>query len=175
MFFRFFFSSRRRHTRWPRDWSSDVCSSDLPVLIDRTEMVLSGNNRQTHREWIYRQAFHMGRHIIGYEVQKVMAAVEWFSQTDHADGPAQTPIGSAKTRIGPIQTPVGPSKTMEPAKAPIGVAGYGEGGLVALYAAAVDERIDAVLVSGYFDDRQQVWEEPVYRNVWGLLSEFGDA
>src|SRR5690625_7872433 len=27
--FFFFFSSRRRHTRWPRDWSSDVCSSDL--------------------------------------------------------------------------------------------------------------------------------------------------
>src|SRR5690625_7841812 len=25
----FFFTSRRRHTRWPRDWSSDVCSSDL--------------------------------------------------------------------------------------------------------------------------------------------------
>src|SRR6266508_1950831 len=25
----FFFSSRRRHTRWPRDWSSYVCSSDL--------------------------------------------------------------------------------------------------------------------------------------------------
>src|SRR5439155_6532076 len=27
----FFFSSRRRHTRWPRDWSSDVCSSDLTI------------------------------------------------------------------------------------------------------------------------------------------------
>src|SRR5437870_9816204 len=27
----FFFSSRRRHTRWPRDWSSDVCSSDLQI------------------------------------------------------------------------------------------------------------------------------------------------
>src|SRR5207253_4064862 len=25
-------SSRRRHTRWPRDWSSDVCSSDLRSL-----------------------------------------------------------------------------------------------------------------------------------------------
>src|SRR5690625_7654830 len=25
-----FFSRRRRHTSWPRDWSSDVCSSDLP-------------------------------------------------------------------------------------------------------------------------------------------------
>src|SRR6266508_6035589 len=32
--FFFFFSSRRRHTRWPRDWSSDVCSSDLPVAAD---------------------------------------------------------------------------------------------------------------------------------------------
>src|SRR5207253_6775718 len=31
----FFFSSRRRHTRWPRDWSSDVCSSDL---VDQIEM-----------------------------------------------------------------------------------------------------------------------------------------
>src|SRR5690625_110191 len=29
--FIFFFSSRRRHTRWPRDWSSDVCSSDLEL------------------------------------------------------------------------------------------------------------------------------------------------
>src|SRR5690348_18176301 len=29
MFFVFFFSSRRRHTRWTGDWSSDVCSSDL--------------------------------------------------------------------------------------------------------------------------------------------------
>src|SRR4051794_41728818 len=28
--FFFFFSSRRRHTRWTGDWSSDVCSSDLP-------------------------------------------------------------------------------------------------------------------------------------------------
>src|SRR5207253_6095908 len=29
----FFFSSRRRHTRWPRDWSSDVCSSDLEERV----------------------------------------------------------------------------------------------------------------------------------------------
>src|SRR5699024_11966578 len=28
----FFFSSRRRHTRSKRDWSSDVCSSDLTLL-----------------------------------------------------------------------------------------------------------------------------------------------
>src|SRR3712207_9594455 len=29
----FFFSSRRRHTRYWRDWSSDVCSSDLPLSV----------------------------------------------------------------------------------------------------------------------------------------------
>src|SRR5690349_14593947 len=32
--FIFFFSSRRRHTRSLRDWSSDVCSSDLRVVTD---------------------------------------------------------------------------------------------------------------------------------------------
>src|SRR5256884_436293 len=32
--FCFFFSSRRRHTRCSRDWSSDVCSSDLQTLLD---------------------------------------------------------------------------------------------------------------------------------------------
>jgi dienelactone hydrolase len=98
---------------------------------------------QTHREWIYRQAYHMGRHVIGYEVQKVLAAVDWFQRKD--------PGGK------------------------IGVTGYGEGGLIAFYAAAVDIRIDAALVSGYFGSRQAVASEPIYRNVWSLLHEFGDA
>src|SRR5690606_39815313 len=31
----FFFSSRRRHTRFSRDWSSDVCSSDLGTKIGK--------------------------------------------------------------------------------------------------------------------------------------------
>src|SRR5258707_8984068 len=35
----FFFSSRRRHTRYWRDWSSDVCSSDL---VDREEITVVG-------------------------------------------------------------------------------------------------------------------------------------
>src|SRR3712207_3994192 len=33
----FFFSSRRRHTRYWRDWSSDVCSSDLELRESRDE------------------------------------------------------------------------------------------------------------------------------------------
>src|SRR5207249_8415654 len=36
-FFFFFFSSRRRHTRSKRDWSSDVCSSDLHVFLARPQ------------------------------------------------------------------------------------------------------------------------------------------
>src|SRR5207253_4560733 len=34
---------RRRHTRWPRDWSSDVCSSDLAVVnVELTRYPRSG-------------------------------------------------------------------------------------------------------------------------------------
>ena len=47
--------------------------------------------------------------------------------------------------------------------------------MLALYAAALDTRIDAVVVSGYFDSRQNLWQEPIYRNVFALLDEFGDA
>src|SRR3712207_4682184 len=36
--FVFFFSSRRRHTRYWRDWSSDVCSSDLNLQRRRQTM-----------------------------------------------------------------------------------------------------------------------------------------
>src|SRR5690348_18014277 len=37
----FFFSSRRRHTRWTGDWSSDVCSSDLDLLVTTRLMLNS--------------------------------------------------------------------------------------------------------------------------------------
>src|SRR5690625_4531464 len=40
-FLPFFFSSRRRHTRWPRDWSSDVCSSDLYALTGRGKIYMA--------------------------------------------------------------------------------------------------------------------------------------
>ena len=137
-----------RDAQFPRRLAENGFEVVVPVLIDRTAR-WSGHpdirmTDQPHREWIYRQAFHMGRHVIGYEVQKVLAVVDWFKQKR----------GST---------------------AKVGVAGYAEGGLLALYAAAVDTRIDATLVSGYFDSRQHISSEPIYRNVWGLLREFGDA
>ena len=45
MFFCFFFSSRRRHTRLVSDWSSDVCSSDL----DKVEPDLNFSNLRAGR------------------------------------------------------------------------------------------------------------------------------
>src|SRR5206468_5043435 len=51
----FFFSSRRRHTRSDRDWSSDVCSSDLQLLPPTRRPWLS-QNRPCHStspaEWL---------------------------------------------------------------------------------------------------------------------------
>jgi dienelactone hydrolase len=125
------------------------CEVLVPVLIDRSD-TWSGipgikMTNQPHREWVYRMAFEVGRHIIGYEVQKVLAGVDWFTHEN-----SSRPL-------------------------PIGIAGYGEGGLLALYSAALDSRIQATLVSGYFQSRQEVWKEPVYRDVWALLHEFGDA
>jgi dienelactone hydrolase len=123
----------------------------VPVLLSRSDegsgnATLNRFTNQTHREWIYRQAYEMGRHVIGYEVQKVLAAIDWFA---------------AENERGP--------------RVPLGLAGHAEGGLIALHAAALDPRIEATLVSGYFESRQRVWTEPIYRNVFGLLREFGDA
>ena len=124
----------------------------IPTLVTRqkleTEDARLKRSDQTEREWLYRQAFHMGRHIIGYEVQKVLAAVDWLEVRHTQQQVSQEPIG---------------------------VAGYGEGALIAFYAAAIDTRIDATLVSGYFDSRENGWAQPIYRNVWSLLNRFGDA
>src|SRR2546429_6081404 len=44
----FFFSSRRRHTRCSRDWSSDVCSSDLARLLNFSEQISTAANSEIY-------------------------------------------------------------------------------------------------------------------------------
>src|SRR5699024_11382432 len=52
----FFFSSRRRHTRSKRDWSSDVCSSDLVAANEPTSLTTLGiTNDRVYR---YTQTMH---------------------------------------------------------------------------------------------------------------------
>jgi dienelactone hydrolase len=134
-------------SQFARHLAAFGCRVVIPTLINR-EDTLSGSaplNRwtnQPHREFIYRMAYEMGRHILGYEVQKVLALVDWFSR--EKDAP------------------------------PVGVFGYGEGGLVALYSGAVDGRIRSTVVSGaiYPDHQQPLWQQPIYRNVWQLERDF---
>ena len=120
------------------------CHVIVPALIDRNAMPRNGRATLTNREFIYRPAYELGRHPIGYEVQKVISLVNWLSKPS-----------TNKSRVG--------------------VFGYGEGGAIALYAAAIDSRIHSVVVSAYFDDRNDMWRQPIDRNLFGLLEQFGDA
>src|SRR5262249_40499364 len=95
------------------------CHVFVPTLIDRTVAPRNGPARLTGREFIYRSAFELGRHVIGYEVQKIISlvdAMEWECRQHGRD-----------LRVG--------------------IFGYGEGGAIALYAAALDPRIKAACVS----------------------------
>ncbi|MFO0428784.1 MAG: alpha/beta hydrolase family protein, partial [Planctomyces sp.] len=56
---------------------------------------------------------------------------------------------------------------------PIGVFGYGEGGMIALFAAGLDPRIQSACVSGFLGPREESWKEPIDRNFSDLLRDFG--
>ena len=124
-----------------------LAASGCRVVIPRVVSRQTSKQRAelTNREYLYRSAFEVGRHMIGYELQKIAAALDWF-ETHSADE-----------------------------QVPMGVIGWGEGGLLALYASAVDTRIDVCCSSGYFGPRNEIWQEPIDRNLFGLLAEFGDA
>ena len=77
----------------------------------------------SNREWAHRPSFELGRTLAGYETQKIMGAVSILQQTNRGN------------------------------KRPVGVIGWGEGGRLALYAAALDSRIDSAAVCGYFSSR----------------------
>lgn len=135
-------------SQFARRLAESGCRVLVPVLIDRTVEVRGeegfipyARQPMSSREFLFRPAFQLGRHLIGYEVQKVLAAVDWLARENDS----------------------------------IGVFGYGEGALLAFYAAALDTRIDAAGVSGYFDSRQNLWSEPFDRSVFSLLTQFGDA
>ena len=122
------------------------CQVVVPVIVSRQRNQFAWNGRRvdvTNREFLYRSAFELGRHLTGYETEKILACVDWFKK----EFPSQK----------------------------IGIAAWGDGAMLALYAAAVDSRIDTVLASGYFQSRNTMWDEPLDRNVFGLLSQFGDA
>lgn len=127
----------------------------IPTLISR-RYEYSGSDslqiytNQPHREWIYRQGFVIGRHIIGYEMQKISACIDWMERQNDEAG-----VGNRNV--------------------PVGIAGYGEGGLLALYTVATDKRLSVALLSGYAGSAENVWQEPIYRNLFGNLKHAGYA
>src|SRR5439155_9785070 len=56
--FFFFFSSRRRHTRWPRDWSSDVCSSDLRIPLVEIRPTRGWTSLRLAEFWDFRELLY---------------------------------------------------------------------------------------------------------------------
>lgn len=117
----------------------------VPSLIDRNLDSRGGRATMTTREYVYRSAYELGRHVIGYEIQKVLAGVDWMHDQRRDQDVA------------------------------LAVIGWGEGGMLALYCGALDTRLDLVGVSGYFEPREIIWQQPIDRNVFGLLEQFGDA
>lgn len=129
-----------RFPGWGAHLARNGCRVLVPFLIDREENDFS----MTNREWLHRPSYELGRSLLGYEVHKLIAAIDCLSHS------------RKETR-------------------PIGVAGSGEGGFLAMLASALDDRVDSTLVSGGFSSRDQLWKEPAEHNLFGFVSEFGTA
>jgi len=173
-------------SQYARRLAESGCRVLVPMLINRrlSQFEIEGRPSAplSNREFLYRSAFELGRHLIGYELQKVLAGVDWFTRGGTGDCPdfREAKAGLSPLAQGAAQGGLSQFSRSEngavPFRRPVAVAGWGEGGMLALYAAALDTRIDAALVSGCFDVRRKViWRQPIDRNVFGLLEQFGDA
>lgn len=136
--------------QFARRLAEEGCQVLIPALIDRSDTYsgLPGVRKlkQSQREVLWRAAYEMGRTVQGYEIQKILGAVDWLAAQRQATGL-------------PIR---------------LGVVGYGEGGMLACFAGALDPRIDLTVVSGYHVN-PNLHNEPIYRNVWSLTDQFGGA
>ncbi len=100
---------------------------------------------QDERRMVWRMGFIVGRTLVGLEVQQVMALADYLVSRPEIDGKK------------------------------IAVWGEEQGGMTALYSAALDENLAGAVVLDYFQQRQESWKEPVDRTIYGQLKEFGDA
>src|SRR5438067_8444578 len=87
----FFFSSRRRHTRSKRDWSSDVCSSDL-TLTTRTLLTRMCRRYPTLRQ------LHLNSGNQFYAKRQYHRAIEAYDRELGRDGSSFDEIGRASCR-----------------------------------------------------------------------------
>src|SRR5437879_11074263 len=91
----FFFSSRRRHTRYIGDWSSDVCSSDLRQGGERGEEV--GVAGDDERRGVPGDLPQAGQQAVGGPVRR--APVD-------QDGTDLRPVGRSEEHTSELQSPM---------------------------------------------------------------------
>lgn len=134
----------------PAPWLKILLSSGLavavPSMIERTtDYPFGGHWGVNRRQLLYRLGFIVGHTLVGLEVQETLALRDYLTRR----------MGIANSRIGML--------------------GVGQGGMTAFYAAGVDGQFGPVAIVDYFQQRQDCWQEPVDRMIYGQLNEFGDA
>lgn len=137
----------------PAPWISELLGRGVAVAVpalvrrsyDHPWSELSWEESMDRRRFLYRLAFVVGRTMPGLEVQQVLSLRRELSRDERLDSDT------------------------------ISVMGIEQGGMTALYAAAVDPEISGAVVADYFDQRENAWQEPVDRTLWRQLKEFGDA
>src|SRR5699024_11584724 len=98
------FSSRRRHTRSKRDWSSDVCSSDLGVVRD--EVSVSGDDSTPGEKWSGRKSGSRRRYRWVRDNGMLNGAeLEFFKNL----GASKRSVAHGDFDVDPLRAPVGVS------------------------------------------------------------------
>src|SRR6266704_4714753 len=110
----FFFSSRRRHTRSKRDWSSDVCSSDLRQVLDAIAVAEEPAQRariddgagEQLRAWLLALLDDRDRHL-AEPLGNVRMLFEQLAQPDRARKPRGTGAHDQDADLDPLVDGIG--------------------------------------------------------------------
>lgn len=135
----------------PPLWLTDTVARNALVFIPQSIERLADHpycrkvKNMDRRKVLYRLGYVTGRSMPGIDVQETILAVGYLGERPEVDSGR------------------------------IGLAGIGQGGMTALYTAALDRRIAATAVAGYFQCRDRCWEEPADRRLPAQLVHFGDA
>jgi dienelactone hydrolase len=119
----------------------------IPILEERTSdhPLCQEAGGKDRRRILWQAGFIVGRSLVGIDVQQVLAVQRFLA--------SQRGIDSQK----------------------IGILGERQGGMTALYAAAMTQQFADAGIVDYFQQRENCWKEPVDRLMYGQLKEFGDA
>jgi dienelactone hydrolase len=96
------------------------------------------------RLWLMHLGYQTGRHIVGAELIQIGSILDFLATLPSVDGDR------------------------------LAIAGHGQGGMTALYAAALDTRLKMALSSGYLDDPRPDWEQPEDRMIWKLRAHLSN-